>query len=160
MKFEEIKELINIIDNSKLAYFEANIENQYIKMDKSMSRNSANNLNTNEKTEEVQISQNPTINKVENLEEAITSEASKIDAKFEYIKSPMVGTFYKAMSPDADSFVSVGQKVSKGDIVCIVEAMKLMNEISADSNLEILEVMVNDKDMVEYGQELFKIRRY
>ena len=73
------------------------------------------------------------------------------------IKSPMVGVFYAAPSPDAKPFVEVGSKVKKGDIVCIVEAMKLMNEISAEFDGEVVDVCVHNGDVVEYGQTLFKL---
>ena len=73
------------------------------------------------------------------------------------IKSPMVGVFYAAPSPDAKPFVEVGSKVQKGDIVCIVEAMKLMNEITAEFDGEVVDVCVHNGDVVEYGQTLFKL---
>ena len=73
------------------------------------------------------------------------------------IKSPMVGGFYAAPSPDAKPFVEVGSKVKKGDIVCIVEAMKLMNEITAEFDGEVVDICVHNGDVVEYGQTLFKL---
>ena len=73
------------------------------------------------------------------------------------VTSPFVGTFYRRPSPDADAYVSVGQSVQKGDILCIVEAMKLMNEIEADASGVIAAVLVEDGQPVEYGQALFKI---
>ena len=73
------------------------------------------------------------------------------------IKSPMVGVFYAAPSPDAKPFVEVGSKVKKGDVVCIVEAMKLMNEISAEFDGEVVDICVHNGDVVEYGQTLFKL---
>lgn len=73
------------------------------------------------------------------------------------IKSPMVGIFYAAASPDAKPFVELGSKVRKGDVVCIIEAMKLMNEITAEFDGEIVDICVQNGDMVEYGQPLFKL---
>ena len=70
----------------------------------------------------------------------------------------MVGTFYASASPDAPAFVKPGDIVSKGKVICIIEAMKLMNEIESDYNGEIAECLVKDGDMVEYGQPLFKIK--
>jgi acetyl-CoA carboxylase biotin carboxyl carrier protein len=75
-----------------------------------------------------------------------------------YIKSPIVGTFYKAPSPNTDAFVSVGDFVEKGSVVCIVEAMKLMNEIEADVAGEIISILVENGQPVEYGEKLFAIR--
>ncbi|OEH85657.1 acetyl-CoA carboxylase, biotin carboxyl carrier protein [Desulfuribacillus stibiiarsenatis] len=73
------------------------------------------------------------------------------------IKSPMVGTFYSSPSPDAAAYVKVGDKVSDKDTVCIVEAMKLMNEIEAECRGTIVEVCVENGQLVEYGQTLFKV---
>ena len=73
------------------------------------------------------------------------------------IKSPMVGVFYAAPGPDQAPFVEVGKRVKKGDVLCIIEAMKLMNEITAEQDGEIVDICVSDGDVVEYGQTLFKI---
>ena len=74
------------------------------------------------------------------------------------VKSPMVGTFYSKPSPKAETFVKIGDKVKKGDILCIVEAMKLMNEIESEFDGEVVEILVKDEEMVEYGQVLIKIK--
>ena len=74
------------------------------------------------------------------------------------IKSPLVGTFYSAEGPNAKPFVEVGSKVKKGDIVCIVEAMKLMNEVEAEEDGEVVEILVNNEDMVEYNEPLIVLR--
>ena len=74
------------------------------------------------------------------------------------INSPMVGTFYRAPSPGAKPFADVGQKVKAGDTVCIIEAMKLMNEITAGSDGVVAEIMVENGQIVEYGQPLMKIK--
>lgn len=74
------------------------------------------------------------------------------------IKSPMVGTFYRAASPDSPAFVDVGSKVGNDSIVCIIEAMKVMNEIQAEMGGTITEVLVENGEAVEYGQPLFKVK--
>ncbi len=74
------------------------------------------------------------------------------------IKSPMVGTFYRASSPESQPFAKVGEKVGRDSIVCIIEAMKVMNEIHAETTGTITEVLVEDGDAVEYGQPLFKVK--
>lgn len=74
------------------------------------------------------------------------------------ILSPMVGTFYSAPSPDKPAFVKVGDTVRKGQIVCIIEAMKLMNEIESEQDGEIVEILVKNEDMVEFGQPLFLLK--
>lgn len=88
-------------------------------------------------------------------------EKPMADAPFEegkVIKAPMVGTFYKAASPEADAYVKVGDKVDNTSVVCILEAMKLFNEIQAEISGEITEILVEDGDMVEYDQPLFRVR--
>lgn len=74
------------------------------------------------------------------------------------VKSPMVGTFYASSSPDKEPFVKVGDKIHKGQVLCIVEAMKLMNEIESEFDGEIVEICVKNEDIVEYGMPLFKVK--
>ena len=76
-----------------------------------------------------------------------------------FISSPFVGTFYRAPSPEASSFVEVGDTVRKGQVVCIVEAMKLMNEIEAEADGKIVEIMARNGEHVEYGQSLFRLAK-
>lgn len=73
------------------------------------------------------------------------------------ITSPMVGTYYSKPSPDAKSFIAVGQSIQKGDVICIVEAMKIMNKIEADTSGKVVEILVTDGDAVEFGQSLVVI---
>lgn len=74
------------------------------------------------------------------------------------VKSPMVGVFYSAPSPEEEPFVKVGDRVKKGDVLCIVEAMKLMNEITAEQEGEIAQICVEDGALVEFGQTLFVVK--
>ena len=83
---------------------------------------------------------------------------AKAEANVKTITSPLVGTFYAAPSPDDAPFVSVGDTVKKGQVIGIVEAMKLMNEIESEYDGVITEIMVNNGDMVEYGQILIKVK--
>lgn len=83
--------------------------------------------------------------------------AQEVAHKGKALTSPMVGTFYSAPSPDADAFVKVGQTIKEGDVVCIVEAMKLMNEIESDFSGKITEICVEDGQPVEFGQVLMYI---
>lgn len=88
-----------------------------------------------------------------------SEELEQRDAKCgKFVKSPLVGTFYSSPSPDTEQFVSIGDKVKKGQILGIIEAMKLMNEIECDFDGEIEEILVKNEEMVEYGQALFKIK--
>jgi len=74
------------------------------------------------------------------------------------VTSPMVGVFYAAPAPDQEPYVTVGARVNKGDVLCLIEAMKLMNEVTAEKSGEIVEVCVENGQVVEYGQTLFMIK--
>ena len=95
--------------------------------------------------------------------DATTSESGSKpkadDPNVEVIKSPMVGTFYRAPSPESPNFVDVGAKVSPDSIVCIVEAMKVMNEIQAEVSGTVTEILVENGDAIEFGQPLFKYKK-
>ena len=80
------------------------------------------------------------------------------DQGLHVIRSPIVGTFYRSPSPEADAFADVGQKIARGKILCIIESMKLMNEIESDVDGEIVEVFARNGQPVEYGEKLFAIR--
>ena len=82
----------------------------------------------------------------------------EVPDNYETINAPMVGTFYKSPSPEEGAYVQVGDKVSNDTTVCILEAMKLFNEIQAEISGEIVEILVEDGQMVEYGQPLFKVK--
>lgn len=84
-------------------------------------------------------------------------EAPKAEVKGKAITSPMVGTFYAAPSPDADAFVEVGKTISEGDVVCIIEAMKLMNEIKSEHSGKVTQICVKNGDPIEFGQVLMYV---
>ena len=86
---------------------------------------------------------------------AATAEARPAAPEGHVVKAPMVGTFYRSPSPDAKAFVEVGQAVKEGDTICIIEAMKLMNEIEADASGTVKAILVENGQPVEYGQPLF-----
>ena len=90
-------------------------------------------------------------------EETQSNEETKEDSNS--IKSPMVGTFYASASPGAKPFVSVGDIIAEGDVVCIVEAMKMMNEIKSEFSGEVLSINVENAEPVEYGQSLFELSK-
>ena len=89
---------------------------------------------------------------------ASPTPAPKADDTAVYIKSPMVGTFYRAASPESKPFADTGTKVVENSVVCIIEAMKIMNEIQAEAKGTIIEVLVENGQPVEYGQRLFKVK--
>jgi len=88
---------------------------------------------------------------------APAAPAADEDSKYITIKSPMIGTFYRKPSPDKDAFASVGEEVSVGSVVCIVEAMKLFNEIESEVSGTIVKVLVDDMSPIEYDQPLFLV---
>ena len=90
---------------------------------------------------------------------AVGAANAKDEAGVSYIKSPMVGTFYRAASPESKPFADVGTKVVENSVVCIIEAMKIMNEIQAEAKGSIVEVLVENGQPVEYGQRLFKLKQ-
>lgn len=85
-------------------------------------------------------------------------EKASVDGNFVTITSPFVGTFYKAPSPESDPYVKVGDQFNVGQVLCIVEAMKIMNEIESEISGEIVEICVDNETYVEYGQTLFKVK--
>ena len=90
-------------------------------------------------------------------EDKSSAADKKAESKYKIIKSPMVGTFYRSPSPDADIYVEEGQTVKKGQTLCIVEAMKLMNEIESEIKGEIVSILVENGQPVEYDEPLFEI---
>ncbi len=90
--------------------------------------------------------------------EAAPANADSID-EVETINSPIVGTFYLTPAPDAPPYVQVGSKVESGDVVCTIEAMKLMNQLESDYSCEIVEILAKPEQLVEFGQPLFKVKK-
>lgn len=82
----------------------------------------------------------------------------KNDFKYEEVKSPMVGTFYRSPAPDEPPFTEVGDRIRNGQVLCIIEAMKLMNEIEAEISGQVMEILVNSGEPVEYGQVLMRVK--
>jgi acetyl-CoA carboxylase biotin carboxyl carrier protein len=89
---------------------------------------------------------------------AAAPEAAETDLELAVVKSPIVGTFYRSPEPGAASFVEVGSTVKKGQVLCIIEAMKLMNEIDSEHDGEIVNIYVENGQPVQYGERLFAIR--
>lgn len=155
LTYEQIKELIKSIDESSLRIFE--LESDGIKLKLSKNKE-AFKESLKENSKEIILSDNKVIasNIPEEKEEA-KEDSNKIE-NFKSIKSPLVGTYYSSGTPGGKPYVEVGTKVKKGEVLCIVEAMKIMNEITAEEDCEILEVLRSDEEIVEFGMELFKIK--
>ncbi len=163
LKVQEIRELIKLVDQSTIDEFEYEHEGSKIKMKKSAAAEAAViQPAAVQRAIEVPVQQ-PAVPaaSIQETAPAAVQEAPKEtvqDADLHKITSPMVGTFYASPSPDADVYVKSGSKVSKDSVVCIVEAMKLFNEIEAEVNGEIVEILVKDGQLVEYGQPLFLVK--
>lgn len=161
MDLKDIRELVGMINSSDLAYFELKMDDNYIKMDKSLTRSTTDNTSIENIVSTTDINKNNVSSAIVNKSTSLEVE-EKISIKEEEdlltINSPMVGTFYAAPSPDSNPFVTEGAKVSKGDVLCIVEAMKLMNEIECEYSGEIVKILIEEGQMVEYGQPMFKVR--
>ena len=149
MEYDKIKQLMEDMGKSNIEELEIEFpEGMKISMKKNVAVVPA---------QQVVAQQSTNIPVVQSIQ---TTQPIQEEPKEEYkeIKSPMVGTFYSKPSPDKEEFVKVGDKVKKGQIVCIIEAMKLMNEIEAEFDGEVVEVCLNDGDAVEYGKPLFKLK--
>lgn len=142
---DEIKEFITVLENSSLSVLELQNENgSKIRLEKPQVAVQAASV--------VQAAPAP-----QSAPAQAAPKAAPVADSGKTINAPIVGVFYAAPSPDAQPYVSVGKQVKKGDTVCIIEAMKCMNEIQAEEDGEITEVIVKDGELVEYGQPLFKI---
>ncbi len=152
MDFGVIENMIKVMNNSKLAYLEVNWEDISIVMKKEKKSEGKTVLERYEKGYGKEDGRNVSRLEPDKVEKKNDARNVKI------VTSPVVGTFYSSSNPDKPSFVSVGSKVKKGDVLCIIEAMKLMNEIQSEVDGEVSEILVKNEQMVEYGQPLFKIR--
>lgn len=155
MDLNLIKKLIKLLESSEVTDLEVEEEGVRIKLAKKV-----------RVSQTVTIPSTPTQSIISNS--AATGSTSKTDDKkisdenanagLHEIKSPIVGTFYRAPAPDADAYVQIGDSVSAGSVLCIVEAMKLMNEIESDVSGTIVKILVENGKPVEYNQPLFLIK--
>lgn len=145
MEYEKIKQLMEDMGNSKLTSIDIDFpDGTKISMKKE------------QKQEMVVV--NPAQENCVNSEINITAgETAKEEKTGNIVKSPMVGTFYTKPSPTSEPYVEIGKSVNKGDTLCIIEAMKLMNEIESEFTGKVVEILVKDGEPVEYGTPLFRI---
>jgi len=163
MNVKEISEIIKLIDQSSIEEFTYESEGTSVTLKKSNEQGKGNQIisapevqNEQMKTSQPQAGVIMEEEKESPKEEQTSrSEGTQHDHE---IVSPMVGTFYSAPSPESDPFVSVGSKIGTDTVVCIVEAMKLFNEIEAEVTGEIVEILVENGELVEYGQPLFRVK--
>ena len=154
MKYEELRDLITHIDESSLAYVDVETESHHVIISKEVPQMRM----SQEDSQQAQTITEPSVeNEVRTVE--IPKENVEIEVKGEVIEAPMVGVVYLQATPDATPYVKVGDNVEQGDVLCIVEAMKLMNEIQAPFSGVITEVFVQNEEVVEYGQPLLRMER-
>lgn len=164
LKVEEIHELIKLIDESSIEEFTYEANGTKLAMKKPLHRGAAvagqekitepsKELNELEKSEPIEDAN------VTQVVDTSTEKEVIRETAYDYeIKSPMVGTFYSSANPESKPFVNHGDSVHQDTVVCIVEAMKLFNEIEADVSGEIVEILVDNGELVEYGQPLFRVK--
>ena len=153
MDIRKVKKLIEMLEESNLEEIEIQEGEESVRLVK----NKPNNLISNQPvyTESIQTIEDGTPERSKEVsEEPVENEDSG-----DLINSPMVGTFYASASPGSKPFISVGDHVNEGDVVCIVEAMKMMNEIKSEFSGEVLSINVENSQPVEYGQTLFEISK-
>ena len=147
MDIRKVKKLIEMLESSELEEIEIHEGEESVRLVKN-------------KTETVvthQVQPNQLDKVVESSEQPQKSAPLIENSEGEVITSPMVGTFYAAASPGAKPFISVGDEIQEGDVVCIVEAMKMMNEIKSDYSGKVVTVLAENSEPVEFGQALFVI---
>ena len=144
MEYEKIKQLMEDMGNSKLTSIDIDFpDGTKISMKK-------------EAKEIIKVTSSAEIEEAKSEEHKENLAKEGIE-EGKLVKSPMVGTFYLKPDPASKPYVEIGKKVKKGDILCIIEAMKLMNEIESEFDGEIKEILVKDGEIVEYGKSLFRI---
>lgn len=153
MRPSKIRSLIKLVEDSNIDELEVSSWGRKVSIRKKVGQNGNNNGNI------VLPAVQPKIEKpVPQLEITTESpEQPEVRTNLVEIKSPMVGTFYRAPAPDAKPYVDVGQEVKSGQVVCIIEAMKLMNEIESEITGRIVETLVDNAKPVEFGQSLFLV---
>ena len=147
MDIRKIKTLIEMLEESNLKEIEVSQGDESVRISKQSQGDDAIEFNqsSNRQPESININQN---------------QSQKKDADYDgnLVKSPVVGTFYRKPSPDSSPFIKVGDSVNKGDVLCIVEAMKMMNEIKSDYDGKIVSIEIDDGQPVEFGQTIIVIQ--
>ena len=147
MDIRKIKTLIEMLEESNLKEIEVSQGDESVRISKQSQGDDAIEFNqsSNRQPESININQN---------------QSQKKDADYDgnLVKSPVVGTFYRKPSPDSPPFIKVGDSVNKGDVLCIVEAMKMMNEIKSDYDGKIASIEIDDGQPVEFGQTIIVIQ--
>ncbi len=174
MDYQEVKELIGIIEGTDFTRFSLHINGVEVAMERGGGADPETQIRQTAVQTDAQTAAQPAGNAAaesviraeqpgqiaerasERTSETALERAQK-DPEGHYVTAPLVGTFYASPTPDAPAFVKAGDSVKKGDVLCIVEAMKFMNEITSEFDGTVAEVLAEDQAMVEYGQPLFRI---
>ncbi|MFA6808095.1 MAG: acetyl-CoA carboxylase biotin carboxyl carrier protein [Eubacteriales bacterium] len=174
MDYKNIQELMKTMSESNLTFLEIESEDLKIKLKKetekviytektgSLVQESARNVLNTGKVGNVGVEADIVRAGANQISTEESEKSVKIDKDAMAcltVNSPIVGTYYLAASPEAEDFVKMGSKVKMGDTLCIIEAMKLMNEIEAEFDLEIIDILVSNGAMVEFGQPLFAVKK-
>ena len=155
MDIRKVKKLIEMLEESQLNEIEIKEGEESVKLVKAISVPVQEQIVTSNIA--ATAPQPIAMNKVTSVESDTKESTDPETISGKTIDSPMVGTFYAAPNPGAKDFVSVGDKISEGDVLCIIEAMKMMNEVKADSSGIIKQVLIENAEPVEFGQPLFVI---
>ncbi len=148
MQMEEIYQLIDKFEKSTLSGLEIETEEIMVKLKREMTTNAAINVQT------------PVMGQMEVPVGVVekTPQGTPVEAGITFVKAPLVGTFYRASSPDAKPYVMSGQKVKKGEVLGLIEAMKLMNEVLSPVDGVVLDILGGNEELVQYDEVLFKIK--
>jgi acetyl-CoA carboxylase biotin carboxyl carrier protein len=141
MELEDLKELIELLKDTDITELQIEKEGTKVKI----------------RREKILSSLNIPVQKSSGLHEKIIAETEEETQRLVTITSPIVGTFYRSPSPDANPFIEIGSKVKKNQVLCLVEAMKLMNEIESEVDGIVVKILIENGQPVEYGEPLFLI---
>ena len=154
MDLRKIKKLMELLEESGIAEIEVKEGEESIKLSRNIS--STTNMQVPQIIQQpMQTSQPPSNQQTSDVGTSVVDNLK--EEKRNTVNSPMVGTFYSSASPESKPFVTVGQSVKKGDTLCILEAMKMMNQVQAESDGKIVEILVDNAEPVEFDQPLFVI---
>ena len=153
MDLNLIKKLIKILESSEVTHLEVEENGTRVKLAKKVNVTQA--VSFPQAPAAVSVNQQNSVSESKNEDKKSGDDSSR----YHEIKSPIVGTFYRAPAPDADSYIQIGDIVSAGSVLCIVEAMKLMNEIESDASGKIVKILVENGKPVEYNQPLFLLEK-
>ncbi|WP_249871962.1 acetyl-CoA carboxylase biotin carboxyl carrier protein [Oceanobacillus saliphilus] len=162
LKVQEIREIIKLIDQSSITEFtyETNGTSVSLKKESAGTATVSAQPAANQQVRVAEEKPQAQIPVESDPSESVPANETTSNADYDYeIVSPMVGTFYTASSPENDPYVSTGSSVKPDTVVCIVEAMKLFNEIEAEVSGEIVEILAENGQLVEYGQPLFRVKK-